>query len=269
MNLLRFRKKISDTGYTELISPNNSPLDLITLGLLRLQKEEKHTFISSKTEIALIVLTGVCKIYCSGVMSGESIGARPSVFEGPASAFYLPPNQELNVTAETHSEIAVVQVKAANKGLNPRLITPSDVGNKLVGKGCWRRFVSDIISGDFPAERFIIGETINPPGNWSSSPPHKHDRHNPPHESQFEEVYFYRFDPPQGYGLQRIYTAEGDIDECYAVQQNDVVAIPRGYHPVVAGPGYKLYYLWILAGRGREPKWYEDPKHSWIHDSIE
>lgn len=269
MNLFRFREKINVTGYTELISPDNSPLNLITLGLLRLSKKESHTFISSRDEIALIVLKGICKIDYSGVLSGQTIGTRTSVFEGPASAFYLPPNHELDVQAEIDSEIAIVQVRADNIGLKPRVITPADVRPKTVGKGSWRRSVFDIIGGDFPAERFIIGETINPPGNWSSSPPHKHDRHMPPYESQFEEVYFYRFDPPQGYGLQRIYTAEGDIDECYAVQQNDVVAIPRGYHPVVAGPGYKLYYLWILAGKGREPNWYEDPAHSWIHDLID
>jgi 5-deoxy-glucuronate isomerase len=115
----------------------------------------------------------------------------------------------------------------------------------------------------------IIGETFNPPGNWSSSPPHKHDRDDPPREEKFEEVYFYRLDPPQGFALQRVYSADGDLDVCYAVKHNDAVVLPRGYHPVVAAPGYRLYYLWVLAGQSRNPVWSEDPAHSWIHDVAE
>jgi 5-deoxy-glucuronate isomerase len=126
------------------------------------------------------------------------------------------------------------------------------------------------VGGDFPAEHLIVGETLNPPGNWSSSPPHKHDRHDPPHESNFEEVYLYRLEPRQGFGLQRVYDPDSSngtaVDHTYAVKHDDVVALPRGYHPVVAAPGYRLYYLWVLAGDGRDPVWFEDPDHAWIHD---
>jgi 5-deoxy-D-glucuronate isomerase len=37
---------------------------------------------------------------------------------------------------------------------------------------------------------------------------------------------------------------------------------------VVAGPGYQLYYLWILAGAQRQTAWREDRNHSWIHDKY-
>ena len=50
------------------------------------------------------------------------------------------------------------------------------------------------------------------------------------------------------------------------VQDLDVVTIPAGYHPVVAAPGYRLYYLWGLAGEGRELLWFPDPEHSWVED---
>ncbi|MGQ9514477.1 MAG: 5-deoxy-glucuronate isomerase [Thermoproteota archaeon] len=49
------------------------------------------------------------------------------------------------------------------------------------------------------------------------------------------------------------------------VEDNDLVAIPRGYHPVVAGPGYRLYYLWAMAGRSREyGRFTIDPRHAWL-----
>jgi hypothetical protein len=87
-----------------------------------------------------------------------------------------------------------------------------------------------------------IGETINPSGNWFSSPPHKHDTNRPPIEGKFKEIYFYKVFPEQGFGIQRIYTKK-HFDESYTIENNDLILIPKGYHPVVVAPGYKLYYL--------------------------
>ncbi|PIU64016.1 MAG: hypothetical protein COS84_08925 [Armatimonadetes bacterium CG07_land_8_20_14_0_80_40_9] len=70
--------------------------------------------------------------------------------------------------------------------------------------------------------------------------------------------------PPQGFGMQRIYTADKELDETYLVENNDTVVIPRGYHPVVAAPGYSLYYLWVLAGKRRKMVSHDDPQHSWV-----
>ena len=44
--------------------------------------------------------------------------------------------------------------------------------------------------------------------------------------------------------------------------------LPYGYHPVSAPPGYRVYYLWALAGDERRLVPYEDPQHRWIHDAA-
>ena len=112
----------------------------------------------------------------------------------------------------------------------------------------------------------MLGETINPPGNWSSYPPHKHDRHAPPEEVALEEVYYYRFKPDGGFGVQLIYD---DRDErALIVRDGDVVAIPSGYHPVVAAPGYTLYYLWVMAGEGRQLAPFFDARHAWVQEQA-
>jgi 5-deoxy-glucuronate isomerase len=107
-----------------------------------------------------------------------------------------------------------------------------------------------------------VGETYNPPGLWSSYPPHKHDEHRPPEESKLEEVYHFRVKPSRGFGIQRVY-GQG-LDETYAVQDRDTVVITRGFHPVASAPGYSLYYLWVLAGDERLMCPREDPEHAWI-----
>jgi len=85
---------------------------------------------------------------------------------------------------------------------------------------------------------------------------------------KLEEVYFYKVYPEQGFGIQRIYSADKQLDEVYVVENNDVVLIPKGYHPVVAAPAYKLYYLWVLAGEKRIMTMREDPQHRWVNNKT-
>ncbi len=40
--------------------------------------------------------------------------------------------------------------------------------------------------------------------------------------------------------------------------------VRSGYHPVVAGPGYNVYYLNFLAGTSRTLAVTEDPNHVWL-----
>ena len=121
-----------------------------------------------------------------------------------------------------------------------------------------------MLGPDDEAGRLIVGETLSPPGNWSSYPPHKHDRQAAPEEVALEEVYFYRLQPAGGFAVQIVYG--DDRESARIVRDGDVVTIASGYHPVVAAPGYALYYLWVLAGEGRELVPYLDPGHAWVLD---
>jgi 5-deoxy-glucuronate isomerase len=114
------------------------------------------------------------------------------------------------------------------------------------------------------AESLLVVEVRTPGGHASSYPPHKHDTDNVPHESSLEETYYHRLDPPQGFAFQRVYTDMRDIDESMAVEDHDVVMVPRGYHPVVVPYGYDSYYLNVMAGKQRVWHFKNDPAHEWI-----
>ena len=75
-------------------------------------------------------------------------------------------------------------------------------------------------------------EVVTPSAHSSSYPPHKHDSDNVPLESSLEETYYHRLNPEQGFAFQRVYTDDRSIDEAMAVENHDVVMVPRGYHPV-------------------------------------
>lgn len=152
-------------------------------------------------------------------------------------------------------------------GTPARVVTADQLKVRKVGLGNWFRTIYDIVDAPFPAHTMILGETYNPPGFWSSAPPHKHEIDDPPHESEHEEAYFFRLNPARGFGMQRVYTDDRSLDEAYTVEDGDVVAIPRGYHPVAAGPGYQLYYLWVLAGNQRVLAPRDDPEHAWLKES--
>ena len=136
-------------------------------------------------------------------------------------------------------------------------------GTEERGKEGFRRTVYNLIDEKFPAERLLVGETFNQPGNWSSFPPHKHDREDPPRETFLEETYYHRISPAQGFALQRVYSADGELDETMSVRDRDTVLVPRGYHTVSAPPGYDLYYLNVMAGPTRAWAVANDPDHDW------
>lgn len=230
--------------------------------IARLRAGETHETRLSKAETAIVLLGGTCTVKC-GSVTFEHVGERPNVFAGKASAVYVPPGVPVEVVAETDAEVAIAATPATKEG-EPQLVTPADVYARSVGQWNWRREVHDVIGDSVPAEKLLVGETYNPPGNWSSYPPHKHDEDNLPHEVKMEEVYHFRINPATGFGTQRIYSADGDLDETYTVRDGDTVIIPKGYHPVGAAPGYQLYYLWILSGTNRIMRPNDDPAHAWV-----
>jgi 5-deoxy-glucuronate isomerase len=222
----------------------------------------KETVFGVPDEEAIVVLQEGRGTFSAG--SERWTVNRTSVFKEPATAAYVPVNTELRIAAETAIE-AVAFSTPAEAGGKPALVRPEQVQVNARGRGIYTREVHNIFIDDPYARRLMVGETFNPPGHWSSYPPHKHDgRHGEP---TLEEVYYFRIDPPQGFGQQMLYTNDGE-SAVHAVRDGDVVLLPYGYHPVSTPPGYRLYYLWGMAGEQRRLALFEDPAHKWIHDAA-
>ncbi|MCL6538394.1 MAG: 5-deoxy-glucuronate isomerase [Acidothermus sp.] len=216
-------------------------------------------------ESVIVVLSGVVEVRLDGGMLGVA-GGRRDVFERPGYAIYVPPRERVELMARTPTELVETWAPLDGGEAAPvRIIGPNDQRLAQVGSGNWSRSVRTILGPEHAAGRLLLGETINPPGNWSSYPPHKHDRQAPPDEVRLEEVYFFKVDPPEGFGVQIRYDDDGE--ELFLVRDGDVAAIRSGYHPVVAAPGYSLYYLWVMAGEGRQMIPFLDPRYAWIQQS--
>jgi 5-deoxy-glucuronate isomerase len=225
---------------------------------------------SGAREIALDVFAGQCTVKTpGGTLTGE---ARRGPFDDPPVMFYIPPSTDFTVECATgDAHVALFSAPASGVTQAPVCIQPGDATLNRVGKANWFRDVYSSIGENVAAAKLLVGETINPPGNWSSSPPHKHDTFSPPSEVPMEEIYYFQVRPKQGFGFMRLYTnptAEHPFDQTMLIQDGDTVLIPRGYHTVVAAPGYRINYAWALAGEGRKyGAWADDPNHSWLRNT--
>jgi 5-deoxy-glucuronate isomerase len=239
----------------------------INLALVDLTADE-HLELRAAGETAAVVMSGVVDASISDGPSLGRAGGRASVFEGPGDTVYAPAGTGLHLAAVDGSAQLAVTFAAAEPSPDAppaRIIGPADQRIAVVGEGNWSRTVRTILGPEHTAQRLLLGETINPAGNWSSYPPHRHDRHNPPEEVDLEEVYLFKTNPAGGFGVQIRYELDGEqAEDAFLVRDDDVAVIRSGFHPVVAASGYELYYLWVMAGEGRVMMPYLDPAHAWV-----
>ncbi len=234
----------------------------MSMSARRLNPGETYETVSQGEEAAFVILGGLCG--ANWGKGQQAIGGRKNVFDGLPYCVYAPAGNSVKFQAETTCEIAECRVPSTAK-LEPRLITPADVATSLRGGENASRQIVDVIPTNFPADKLVVVEVYTPGGNWSSYPPHKHDVHNPPEEVDLDAIYYYRIDQPQkGFALQRLYSQNEQQDLTVRAEDGDAVLVHSGYHPVVAGPGYNVYYLNFLAGTSRTLSVTEDPDHVWV-----
>ncbi len=256
---------IDSSGETMLVTPESTGFEFLTMSIRKLAPGEKFSSATAACELGLVILGGRCAVE-STAGSWADLGGRANVFDGLPTALYLPIETEFTVVAETDCEIALC-FSRAEEAFPARLITPAQVEVEIRGGANATRQINHILKPEFPAQRILLVEVYTPSGNWSSYPPHKHDVHNPPDEVDLEELYYYKVDRPEGYAIQRVYTADGSIDQTLTVRDGELVLIPEGYHPVVAAHGYNVYYLNALAGSARSMAAADDPDYAWVRQS--
>jgi 5-deoxy-glucuronate isomerase len=242
------------------VAPNGREWRFIHFEALRLDAGEAVAGDSAGNETALVVLGGHATIEAGG--KRFAIEGRADVWaRTPPSLALLPPRCGYRLCADSSCEVVIAGAEASS-GAEPRLIGPKDILVEERGAGQTLRYVHHLLPPSADAQRLILVEVYTPAGNWSSFPPHKHDTDDPPRESYLEEIYYYRIEPPTGFALQRVYTADEELDETIAACDGDVVLVPRGYHVVANTPGHECYYLNVMAGVGRAWNFSLDPAYA-------
>lgn len=258
----------STPGEYVRVTPETAGWEHLSFAARTLSRGEIWQGNTGPCEYGFVVLGGSCSIESS---RGEwpKIGRRPDVFSGMPYALYLPCETDFTVTALLGG-VDIAYGWCRSEGNHPpRLVTPEQVAVEIRGGGNATRQINSLIPPGFDCHRLVAVEVYTPAGSSSSYPPHKHDVHRVDAagkllEADLEETYFYKFDRPEGYAIQRVYTSDLRLNEVMVARNNDVVLVPEGYHPVAAAHGYQTYYLNFLAGSAQSLANADDPEHAWI-----
>gem|GEM_PF-4487 len=253
-----FRGKVHD------VTPASAGWGYVGFALHRLEAGDRVSEPTGDREAMLVLVEGRAEIAAGDMDFGE-IGGRMDVFEGGKPwCVYVPNGSEWTARATTACTLAVCTAPGKG-GHAARLIGPGDIPEEERGKGANTRTIHAIAMEQADvADSLLVTEVFTPAGNWSSYPPHRHDEDNFPEMTYLEETYYHRLNPPQGFGIQRVFTEDGSLDQTMAVHDHDVVLVPKGHHPCGAPHGYQMYYLNVMAGPLRKWRFRNHPDHDWI-----
>ncbi len=262
MTLLR--RPLAETGKLHDITPESAGWGYVGFGLYRLTPGETVAEPTGATEAILVLVEGKAEIGAGGESFG-TLGDRMDVFEKtPPHCVYIPNGSDWSATASTACTLAVCTAPGKG-GHAARVIGPAGIALEERGKGTNTRLINNIaMEGRDVADSLLVTEVFTPAGHWSSYPPHRHDEDDFPRMTYLEETYYHRLNPAQGFGIQRVFTEDGALDETMAVANHDVVLVPRGHHPCGAPYGYEMYYLNVMAGPLRKWRFKNHPDHDWI-----
>lgn len=228
---------------------------LMDISVYRMNKGDEITFGNGTDETALLLLEGSVEYRWD---SNRALASRRNVFDDGMYCLHIPRDMSATIVALENTEL-LCQATENPKRFEAKLYTPSDCQDVMSGEGLCRNTCVRLVRTAFdyginPDSNMVIGEVITTQGNWSSYVPHHHPQ---------PEVYYYKFDKPQGFGAGFVGDTSFKIkDGCYS-------AIPGGLtHPQVTAPGYRMYVCWMIRHLEGNP-WtdrIDDPDHVWLYD---
>ena len=266
-------KSTSEKEIYQSITSKEAKWDYLNFMARTMKQGEKWVGETGDSE-HLFVLLGGNFLAETSLGTWKSSNGRKDVFSGLPHSLYLPRNTKFEITPVGNYLEMACGWCAVEEDFPAHFTTPADVLNMGIeyrGGDNASRQINRLLPPGSPCGKLVCVEVYTPSGNWSSFPAHKHDtRKLDPFtgkllEADLEEIYFYKVDQPQGFALQKIYNDDRSLNEIAEPRNNDVVLVPEGYHPVIAGHGYNVYYLNFLAGSDQSLASTDDPDHKWIY----
>ncbi len=224
----------------------------------RMKEGEERSFYKEEEEMAVLLLEGCITYKWKGL---EKKVSRKDVFTQGPWCLHVCRGQEVRIESAADTEI-LVQCTKNDREFDARLYAPEDAPWKYSCQGKFgntaNRRVNTIFDHDIaPCSNMVLGEVLNDRGNWSGYLPHRHPQ---------PEVYYFKFDRPEGFGASFV------GDEVYKSVEGSFSAIPGGrLHPQSAAPGYQMYTCWMIHHLEGNP-WLqtdrcEDDRYVWLHEA--
>lgn len=241
-----------DEGGVQLLTRDTSSM-MMNIAVYKFAPHQERVFMSEDEECALLLIQGNVQFEWDGQVQRA---VRGNFINDGAWCLHVCKGTRVKITAETESEV-LVQATKNSRAFDATLYTPENCGEETFGKnqfdGKAERTVRTFFDySSAPHSNMVIGEIVVPQGGWSSYPPHMHPQ---------PEVYYYRFEKPQGFGACFI------GEDVFKIRDRSYCAIPGGVtHPQVNAPGYPLFYVWMIRHFDDAP-WKDrifDSEHTWL-----
>ncbi len=250
--------EFDQNGIQTLTTTNGLYKDMMmNITVHRLKAGGKYTVMDEAQETALLLLEGTVVFSWANC---QEKAVRATTWDNTGYCLHIPKNTKAEILAEVNS-LVLVQQTDNSKNFEPVFYTPDTIQIKTFGKNIPGdtaiRDVTTIFDyHSAPYSNMVLGEIFNHAGLWSSFIPHSHEQ---------PEVYYYRFDKPQGFGACFI------GDNVFKIKHESFCAIPGGLtHPQVAAPAYKMTYVWMIRHFDNNP-WtsrVDSAEHLWIVDQF-
>lgn len=226
---------------------------MMNITVYRMKAGEERAFLREKEEMAVLLVTGDVTFSWNGQ---TKTGHRDSFIEEGPYCLHTPKGVAVTVRANFDSEV-LVQTTENLRNFDPVFYRPEDCRDDIFGLDVFDNKMKRTVRTVFdyknaPYSNMVNGEVINHQGGWSSYSPHHHPQ---------PEVYYYRYERPEGFGACFL------GDEVYKIKDGSCACIPGGVtHPQVTAPAFPMYYCWMIRHLEGNP-WTDrivDPRYTWI-----
>jgi 5-deoxy-glucuronate isomerase len=240
---------------------------------VRLRRGESFTHQVAGYESMLVPATGSCDVTVEGTLF-PAVGKRVHLWDGEPEGVYVPVGATALIVCTSDTLDLMIGGGRYDEVLEPFGVRQADIDKIQYGSDDTKthRKIKHILGQKNAGQRgrLLVSELFTVgAGGWSGFPPHKHDTERSPHETEYQEVYQFRFNPDHGFGAQFVYEHEDDSGPVYHVRSGSVIAIDKGYHPSVAAPGYEMYYFTVIVGaHSKSLVQHFDPHHAYQIETI-
>ena len=246
-----------------------TPLNLLSFGIYQLERGPFSQQTGDR-EYVLVPVTAEFRVECGSITFEGSRASGPFATlpaQSNAAAVYIPRNSTFKISGK--GEIVFFSAPSSG-GREPFFVKSDQAPLESRGKAFWRRDIVTLITPSKISTNLVVGETYSPPGLWSGTPLHIHDKDAPQAgQSDHEEVYYHLARYSQGdwgsYGVQLMFNNTG-LNKAYVIKDRTAVAIPGAAHPVVAGPVSDMLYIWGLGGQEGSLGMWDIPEFKFLKD---
>lgn len=226
---------------------------MMDFGILRLAKNQVEIDKDEKERAFLLIKGEVIFEY-----EGKKESAlRNSCFDEDPWVLHVPKNVEVKIIGVAEDTEICVTKTTNDTIFESKLYINKECRSENRGAGTMNEASTRIVRTVFDYSNakysnLVVGEVVDYPGKWSSYPPHYHPQ---------PEIYFYKFNPEQGYGFSEL------GEDVVKLKNNDTVKIlDNATHPQTTAPGYAMYYIWVIRHLDGNP--YITPifvpEHLWV-----